>query len=84
MLVQDYTAKFKDLILRCGVREHHSHTVIRFVWDLRSKIRLVMFTGYYNLDIVQEAFDVVLKIDLIFKRLVNAKAQCSKCERYEH
>jgi len=36
------------------------------------------------LDTVEEAFDVALKIDLTFKRLINAKAPYSKCKGYEH
>ena len=43
-----------------------------------------MITGSYDLDTVEEAFDVALKIDLSFKMLVNAKAWCSKCEGYGH
>jgi len=39
-----------------------------------------MITSFYDLDTVEEAFDVALMIDLTFKRLVNAKARCSKCE----
>ena len=42
-----------------------------------------MITDSYDLDTVEEAFDVALKIDLTFKRLVNAKARCFKCEGYE-
>jgi len=53
-----------------------------FAWGLRSKIRCAMITGSYDLDTVEEAFDVTLKIDLTFKRLVNANARCSKCEGY--
>jgi len=71
MSVQDYITKFEDLTLHCDVREHHSHIVTRFVWDLRSKIRRV--TGSYDLDTVEEAFDVTLKIILTLTRLVNAK-----------
>ena len=41
-----------------------------------------MITGSYDLDTVEEAFDVALKIDLTFKRLVNAKAWCFRCEGY--
>ena len=74
MSVQDYIVKFEDLALRCDVREHHSHTITRFLLDLRSKIRHAMITGSYDLDIVEEAFDVALKIELTFKRLINAKA----------
>jgi len=76
MSVQDYIAKFEDLTLCCDVREHHSHTVTRYVWGFRSKIRCVMITGSYDLDTVEEAFDVALKIDLTFKRLVNVKIRC--------
>ena len=43
-----------------------------------------MITGLYDLDIIEEAFDVALKIDLTFKMLVNAKTRYSKCEGYEH
>jgi len=43
-----------------------------------------MIIGSYELYTVEEAFNVALKIDLTFKRLVNAKAQCSKCKRYGH
>jgi len=43
-----------------------------------------MITGYYDLDAVEETFAVRLKINLIFKRLVNAKARWSKCEGYGH
>jgi len=74
MSVHDYIAIFKDLTHRCDVREHHSKTITRFVWDLRSKIRRAMITSSYDLDTVEETFDVALKIDLTFKMLVNAKA----------
>jgi len=43
-----------------------------------------MITGPYDLDTVKEAFGVALRIDFAFKILVNAKARCSKCERYGH
>jgi len=43
-----------------------------------------MITGSYDLDTVEEVFDVALKIDLTLTRLVNTKARCSKCEGYEH
>ena len=66
------------------VREHHSETITRFVWGLRSKIRRAMITDSYDLDIVEEAFDVALNINLTFKTLVNAKVRCSKCKWYEH
>jgi len=41
-----------------------------------------MITGSYDSDPVEEAFDLALKIDLTFKRPVNAKTRCSKCEEY--
>jgi len=84
MSVQDCIAKFADLTLRCDVREHHSHTVTRFVLGLRSKIMRDMIIDSYDLDTVEEAFDVTLNIDLTFKRLVNVKSACFKCEGYEH
>jgi len=43
-----------------------------------------MITGSYDLDTIKDAFDVVLKVDLTFKRLVIAKARCFKCEGYGH
>ena len=43
-----------------------------------------MIIGPYDLDMIEEAFDVALKIDLAFKMLVNAKARCFKCEGYGH
>jgi len=43
-----------------------------------------MIIGSYDLDIIEEAFDAALKIDLTFKTLVNAKTWCSKCEGYRH
>ena len=79
MSIQDYIAKFEDLTLRCDVR-HHYHTVTRFVWGLRYKIRRVMITGSYDLNTVEEAVNVALKIELTFKSLVNTKGKCSKCE----
>ena len=84
MSVQDYIAKFDDLTLHCNVREHYSHTVTGFVWGLRSKIRRAMINDSYDLDTIEEAFDVALKIELTFKKLVNTKARCSKCEGYGH
>ena len=41
-----------------------------------------MITDSYDLDTVEETFNVVLKINLTFTRLVNVKAQCFKCEGY--
>jgi len=82
MSVQNYITKFEDLTLYCDVREHRSQTITRFVWGLRSKIRRVMITDSYDLDTVEEAFDITLRIYLIFKRLVNAKARCPKYEGY--
>jgi len=43
-----------------------------------------MITGSYNLDTIEDAFDVALKIDLTLKMLVNAKVRFFKCERYGH
>jgi len=43
-----------------------------------------MITDFYDLDTVEEAFDVALKINLTFKMIFNAKAWCFKCERYGH
>ena len=43
-----------------------------------------MTTGSYDLDTVEEVFDLALKIDLTFKMLVNAKARYSKCKGYGH
>ena len=43
-----------------------------------------MITGSYDLDTVEETFDVALKINLTFKKLVNIKARCFKCEGYGH
>jgi len=40
------------------VREHYSETISKFVWSLRPKIRLPMMTGSYDLDTVEEAFDL--------------------------
>jgi len=41
-----------------------------------------MITGSYELDIIEEAFDGSLKIDLTSKILVNATVRCSKREGY--
>jgi len=43
-----------------------------------------MITNLYDLDTVEEAFDIALRIDLTFKMLVNAKTQCPKSEEYGH
>ena len=43
-----------------------------------------MIIDSYDLNTVEEVFDIALKIDFTFKRLVNAKARCSKCEGYKH
>ena len=43
-----------------------------------------MITGPYDLDTVEDAFDVALRLDLTFKTLVNAKVRCSKCKGYGH
>ena len=56
--VHDYIIIFKNLTHRTEVREHSSEIVTRFVWGLRSKIKRAMITGPYDLDIVEEAFDV--------------------------
>jgi len=80
MSVQDYITILKDLIHRSDVREHHSKTITRFIWDLRPKIGRAKVTGSYDLDTVKEAFDVASKLNLTFKTLVNAKARYSKCE----
>ena len=84
MSAQDNIAKFENLTLHCDVREHCSLTVTRFIWCLRSKIWHAMITGSYDLDTIEETFDVALEIDLTFKRLVNVKVRCFKCEGYEH
>ena len=59
--VQYYIAKFENLTVHCDVREHCSHTVIRFVWGLRFKIRHSMINSSYDLDNIEGAFDIVLK-----------------------
>ena len=41
-----------------------------------------MIIGAYDLDTVEEAFDVALRLDLTFITLVNTKAKCSKCKGY--
>ena len=69
--VQDYIVIFKNLTHRSDVREHPSETVTRFVWGLQPKIKRAMITGPYDLDTVEEAFDVALRLDLTFKTLVN-------------
>jgi len=43
-----------------------------------------MITGSYDLDTIEEAFDIALRIDLAFKMLVNVKTRCFKCEGYGH
>jgi len=58
--------------------------ITRSVSGLRSKIKRVIIIDSYDLDTIEEAFDVALKINLTFKKLVNNNAQCSKCERYGH
>jgi len=63
MSVHNYIAIFKDLAHRSEVREHHSETVTRFVWGLRPNIKRAMITGPYDLDIVEEAFDIALRLD---------------------
>jgi len=49
------------------MREHHSETVTRCVWDLWPKIMCAMITCSYNFDTIEENFDVALKIDLTLK-----------------
>jgi len=83
MSVQHYIATF-DLTCRFDVREHRSHTITRFVLGLNFKIKRDMIVGSYDLDTVEEALDVTSMIDLIFKRLVNDIARCSKHEGYGH
>ena len=78
MSVHDYIAIFKDLTYHSEMRKHHSETVTGFVWVLQSKIKRAMITGPYDLDTVEDAFDVALRLDLTFKTLVNAKTRCSK------
>ena len=84
MSVQDYIAIFKDLTHHSDVREHHSEIITKFVWGLQPKVRHAMITVSYDLDTIEEAFDVALRIDLTFKTLVNAKSRCSKCAGYGH
>ena len=67
MFVSDYIVIFKDLTHRSEVREHPSETVTRFVWGLWPKIKRAMITGPYDLDTVEDAFDVALKLDLTIK-----------------
>jgi len=43
-----------------------------------------MIISSYDLDTVEKAFDVAIKIDLTFKLLVNDNARCSKCKGYGH
>ena len=45
-----------------------------------------MITDPYNLDTVEKAFDVALRLDLTFKTQVkvNTKARCSKYKGYVH
>jgi len=82
--VQDYIAIFEDFTHRCDMREHRFQTITRFVSNLKSKIRHVMINDSYDFDTVKEAFDVILKIDLTFKRLINVNVRYSKCEGYRH
>ena len=69
----DYIIRFEDLSRCCDVREHGSLTITRFDSGLRSDIRHAMITRSYSVDSVEEAFDFTLKIDVTFKRIVNAK-----------
>jgi len=43
-----------------------------------------VISSSYDLDTIEEAFDVALKLDLTIKTLVNVKAWCSKCKGYGH
>ena len=43
-----------------------------------------MIITSYDLNTIEETFDVALKIDLTFKASVNANTWCSKCEEYGH
>ena len=43
-----------------------------------------MITYSYDLDTMEEAFVVAIKVDLTFKMLANVKARCSNCGWYEH
>ena len=43
-----------------------------------------MIIDFYDLDTVEKAFNVALKIDLTFKTLVSAKARCFNYEGYGH
>ena len=58
--VHDYIAIFKDLTHRSEVREHPSETLTRFVWGLQPKIKRAMIIDSYDLDTVEEAFDLSL------------------------
>jgi len=66
------------------VREYHSETITRFVWGLRPKIKHDIITCPYNLNTVEEAFDVVVRLNLTFKILVNVKVRCFKFKGYRH
>ena len=84
MSVHEYINIFKDLTHRSEVREHPSETLTRFIWGLRPKIKHAMITDPYDLDTVEDAFDVALRLDLTFKTLINAKVKCSNCKGYGH
>jgi len=84
MSVQNYIAIFKDLTHRSDVREHQFEITTKFIWDLKPKLQRVLITSSYDLNTVEKAFDIVLKLDLTFKTIVNAKARRSKCEGYGH
>ena len=47
------------------MRDYHSQIITRFVWSLMSKVKRAMITGSYDLNTVEEALDVALKIDLL-------------------
>jgi len=59
---QEYITTFEDLTCHCDMREHRFQTITRFVSSLRSKIRRAIIIGSYNLNTIEEAFDVALKM----------------------
>ena len=61
MFVYNYIDIFNNLTHCSEVREHPSETVTRFVWGLRPNMKRAMITGPYDLDTVEEAFDIALK-----------------------
>ena len=71
--VRDYIARFENLTHRYDVGEYRSLTITRFVSGLKSNIRRAMIISSYGVDFTEDTFDFTLKIDLTFKRIVNAK-----------